>query len=92
MLILHVTQQDKDAEQDSDECSGAETSGGEEGLGLAGWRSEAALTRTHTQREGGGAAECRLSSVPHHHSQLIELLIGPTEAPAPGHDTGTAIC
>lgn len=91
-MIVRVTQQDEDAEQDGDESPGAEAGRGEEGLGSAGRWSEAALAWTHTQSEGGGAAECRLSSVPHHHGQLMELLICPTEARAPGHDTRTAVC
>lgn len=92
MRVLLVTQQDEDAEQDGDKSPGAEAGGGQEGLGLAGRGSEAALARTYTQREGGGAAEHRLASIPHHHGQLMELLIGPTKAPAPGHDTRTAVC
>lgn len=36
LMIVRVTQQDEDAEQDGDESPGAEAGRGEEGLGSAG--------------------------------------------------------
>ena len=87
-----LTQEDEDTEQDGDECSCAEPCRGEEGLRLADRYSEAPSAWTHSQCQGAGAAELRLPSVPHHHSQLVQLLLGLTETPPSRDDAGAAVC
>ncbi len=90
--VFSLTQEDEHAQQDGNEGSGAENSRGQEGLSPAHWRPGPALARTHPERKRAGAAEDGLSSIPHNHRQLVQLLFCLAES-LPAHQHAcAAIC
>lgn len=86
-----LTQQNDDAEENGDEGPSAEASRGQEGLCLAGPESAGPLAGAHPQREGAGPAELRLTTVPHLHGQLVQLLLRLTEASPLRHDARAVV-
>ncbi len=90
--VFSLTQEDEHAQQDGNEGSGAETGRGQEGLSPAHWRPGPALARTHPERKRAGAAEDGLSSIPHNHGQLVQLLFCLAEALPARQHARTAIC
>lgn len=90
--VFSLTQEDEYTQQDGDESSGAQTSRGQERLSPAHRSSGSALARTHPECKRAGAAEEGLSSIPHNHGQLVQLLFRLAEALSARQHDRAAIC
>lgn len=86
-----LTQQYQHAQQDGDKRSSAEACRRKESLALTDFVPGATLTLAHTQGQCAGAAQQGLTSIPHHHRQLIHLLSQPVETAPPRYNASRAV-
>lgn len=84
-----LTQENDDAGQDGDERPSAQAGVQDVGLGVAGEQCPVHVAPTDLDAECVGAAHGRDSTIADHDGQEVEILLLPTEPPAPGvHPSG----
>lgn len=90
--VVRVTEQDDDACEDGDECSGAEARRQEQRFHVTGQDGLFGVAAAHSDQEGVGAAERRHAVIADLDGQSVNVLRHPAETFPDHHHRSRTVC